>query len=89
VLEHILRVGLLPVIAVVALQLGFLLSGTVITETIFVRRGLGRVLLDAVDNRDYPVIQGLVVLSALVYSLINALADVLYGVLDPRVTIER
>jgi peptide/nickel transport system permease protein len=89
VLDHILRVGLLPVIAVVALQLGFLLSGTVITETIFVRRGLGRVLLDAVDNRDYPVIQGLVVLSALVYSLINALADVLYGLFDPRVTIER
>jgi peptide/nickel transport system permease protein len=89
VLEHILRVGLLPVIAVVALQLGFLLSGTVITEMIFVRRGLGRVLLTAVNDRDYPVIQGLVVLSALGYSLINALADVLYGLLDPRVTTER
>lgn len=84
VLDHILRVGLLPVIAVVALQLGFLLSGTVITETIFVRRGLGRVLLTAVSERDYPVVQGLVLLSALVYSLINALADVVYRVVDPR-----
>ena len=85
VLDHILRVGLLPVIAVIALQFGFLLGGTVITETIFVRRGLGRVMLTAVNNRDYPVIQGLVVLAALVYSLINALADVLYGLVDPRV----
>ncbi len=85
VLEHILRVGLLPAIAVVALQFGFLLGGTVITETIFVRRGLGRVMLTAIDNRDYPVIQGLVVLAALTYSLINALADVLYGLVDPRV----
>ena len=85
ILDHVLRVGLLPVIAVVALQLGFLLGGTVITETIFVRRGLGRVLLDAISSRDYPVIQGLVVLAAVVYSLINALADVVYGLVDPRV----
>lgn len=87
VLDHVLRVGLLPVIAVVALQLGFLLGGTVITETIFVRRGLGRVLLDAISSRDYPVIQGLVVLAAVVYSLINALADVVYGLIDPRVDV--
>jgi peptide/nickel transport system permease protein len=85
VLDHVLRVGLLPVVAVVALQFGFLLGGTVITEMIFVRRGLGRVMLTAIDNRDYPVIQGLVVLAALVYSLLNALADVIYGVIDPRV----
>jgi peptide/nickel transport system permease protein len=85
VLDHILRVGLLPVAAVVALQLGFLLGGTVITETIFVRRGLGRVLITAVNQRDYPVIQGLVVLSALVYSAVNTLADMLYRVIDPRV----
>jgi peptide/nickel transport system permease protein len=86
VLDHVLRVGLLPLIAVVALQLGFLLGGTVITETIFVRRGLGRVLLNAISNRDYPVIQGIVALAALVYSLTNALADVLYRIVDPRVT---
>jgi ABC-type dipeptide/oligopeptide/nickel transport system permease component len=88
VLDHVLRVGLLPVVAVVALQFGFLLGGTVITETIFVRRGLGQVMLTAIDNRDYPVIQGLVGLAAVVYSLINALADVLYGLIDPRVVLD-
>jgi ABC-type dipeptide/oligopeptide/nickel transport system permease component len=87
VLDHRLRVGLLPVIAVIALQGGFLLGGTVITETIFVRRGLGGVMLTAINNRDYPVIQGLVMLAALVYSLINALADILYGLIDPRVEV--
>jgi ABC-type dipeptide/oligopeptide/nickel transport system permease component len=86
VLDHALRVGLLPVIAVVALQLGFLLGGAVITETIFARRGMGRVLLTAITNRDYPVIQGVVALSALLYSLVNALADVAYGLIDPRVS---
>lgn len=85
VIYHILRVGLLPIVAVIALQLGFLLGGTVITETIFVRRGLGRLLLNAINNRDFPVIQGLVTLTALVYSLVNALADVLYTLVDPRV----
>lgn len=85
VLDHILRVGLLPVVSVAALQAGFLLGGTVITETIFVRRGLGQVLLSAVINRDYPVVQGLVALSALVYTTLNAAADVLYYRLDPRV----
>ncbi len=89
VLDHALRVALLPVVAVIALQLGFLLGGTVITETIFVRRGLGRVLLLAVDNRDYPVIQGLVMLSALVYTALNAAADVIYRVVDPRVRLDR
>lgn len=85
VIDHVLRAGLLPVIAVIALQLGFLISGTVITETIFVRRGLGGVMLDAITDRDYPVVQGLVVLAALAISLINALADVVYALVDPRV----
>jgi ABC-type dipeptide/oligopeptide/nickel transport system permease component len=85
VLDHVLRVALLPVVAVIALQLGFLIGGTVITETIFVRRGLGRVLLSAISERDYPVVQGLVVLAAVAISGINALADVLYALLDPRV----
>lgn len=85
VLDHLLRVGLLPVIAVIALQLGFLIGGTVITETIFVRRGLGRVMLDAITDRDYPVVQGLVVLAALAISTVNALADGVYALVDPRV----
>ena len=85
VLDHVLRVGLLPVIAVAALQLSFLLGGTVITETIFVRQGLGRVFLDAITDRDYPVVQGLVVLAALSVNLVHTLADVLYALVDPRV----
>lgn len=84
VIDHILRVGLLPVVSVAALQAGFLLGGTVITEMIFVRRGLGQVLLTAVMNRDYPVVQGLVVLAALVYTALNAAADALHTRLDPR-----
>ncbi|MCL4236694.1 MAG: ABC transporter permease [Anaerolineae bacterium] len=88
VTDHILRVSLLPVIAVVALQLGFLLGGTVVTESIFVRQGVGRLLLAAIDNRDFPVIQGIVTLTALTYSLIHALADVLYALADPRVRVE-
>jgi peptide/nickel transport system permease protein len=88
VADHVLRVGLLPIVAVIALQLGFLLGGTVITETIFVRRGLGRLLLAAIDSRDFPVIQGIVTLTALTYSLIHALADVVYALVDPRVRVE-
>lgn len=84
VLDHVLRVGLLPVVAVIALQLGYLLGGTVITETIFVRRGLGRALLVAIENRDYPVVQGIVALSALTFSSVNVVADLAYRWLDPR-----
>ncbi len=82
---HILRVGLLPVIAVVALQVGFLLSGTVIIEMLFTRGGLGGLLMRAILARDLPVVQGVVVLAALVYSVVNAAADVLYALADPRV----
>ncbi len=85
---HILRVGLLPIIAVVALQAGFLLSGTVIVESLFARRGLGGVLLRAIMQGDLPVVQGVVVLAALIYSVVNAAADVLYAMADPRVRLE-
>ncbi|GAB4440557.1 MAG: ABC transporter permease [Anaerolineae bacterium] len=86
--RHILRVGLLPIIAVVALQIGFLLSGTVITEAIFARGGLGGLLLRATLDRDLPVVQGVVVLAALIYNVVNALADALYALADPRVHLE-
>lgn len=84
-LAHILRAGLLPVTTVIALQAGFLLSGVVITETLFVRPGLGRLLLDATLRQDYPVVQGVVVLTAFVYVLVNTAADLLNQLLDPRV----
>lgn len=83
---HVLRAGLPSVLGVIALQAGFLLSGTVITETLFVRPGLGRLLLDAVIQQDYPVVLGVVVLSAAIYVSVNKIADILLRILDPRVT---
>lgn len=83
--RHVLRASLAPVISVVALQAGFLLSGVVITESLFVRPGLGRVLLDATLQHNYPVVQGIVIWSALVYALANGAADILIAVIDPRV----
>lgn len=82
--RHWLRVGLIPVVSVVALQAGFLLGGAVITESLFVRPGLGRLLLDATLRQDYPVVQGIVVLAAMTYALLSLAADLLYSLLDPR-----
>lgn len=82
--RHVLRAGLLPVITVVALQAGFLLSGTVITESLFVRPGLGRLLLDSTLQQDYPVVQGIALFLAVIYAALNLLADMLYTWLDPR-----
>ena len=83
--RHVLRASLLPVVTVIALQAGFLLSGTVITESLFVRPGIGRVLLDAILRQDYPVVQGVAIFTAFVYTAANTLADGLYRLLDPRV----
>ncbi|HEX2905308.1 MAG TPA: ABC transporter permease [Phototrophicaceae bacterium] len=85
--RHVLRVGLLPTITVIALQFGFLLGGTVITESLFVRPGLGRLLLDSALQQDYPVVQGITVLLAAIYTLVNLIADLLYAVFDPRVAV--
>lgn len=82
--RHVLRVVLIPVVTVMALQAGFLLSGTVITELLFTRAGLGRLLLDSIMRRDYPVIQAIVLLSAFTITLLNFAADLLYLLLDPR-----
>jgi peptide/nickel transport system permease protein len=81
---HILRLAVLPAVGVIGLQAGFLLSGTVITEVLFVRPGLGRLLLRSVLEQDYPVVQGIVVLSALAYTLANTAADIAMRLIDPR-----
>ena len=86
-LAHVLRVALLPVIGIIALQAGFLLNGTVITESLFVRPGVGRLLLEATVQQDYPVVLGVVILAALVYTGVNAAADLVYQLLDPRVSL--
>lgn len=82
---HIVRNGLLPVITVLGLQLGNLLSGTVIVETVFSRPGIGRLLVDAIQQKDYPTVQAVVLLIALVYAVVNSVVDLMYPVLDPRV----
>lgn len=82
--EHALRVALLPTLSVVAVQAGFLLSGTVVIEVMFVRRGLGSLLLDSVIERDYPVVQALAILGALFYLLATSASSILRQQLDPR-----
>ncbi|AWN23679.1 peptide ABC transporter permease [Deinococcus irradiatisoli] len=84
-LKHALRNALLPVVTVVGLQVGALLGGAVLTETIFSWPGLGSWLYDAISLRDYPVIQGGVIFAALVVSVVNLLVDLSYAFLDPRI----
>lgn len=83
--RHALRVGLLPTLDLIALQSGFLLGGTVVTEIVFSRQGLGRLLLFAVLDKDLPVVQGIVVLAAVVYGVLNLAADIAKAWLDPRI----
>ncbi len=83
--RHALRNAALPVITVTGLSLGFMLSGTIIIETVFAWPGLGRLIVQAVPGRDFPVIQAGVFLFALVFVAINLVVDVLYSVVDPRV----
>lgn len=85
--HHILRAALLPTITIIMIQLGYLLGGTVITESLFVRPGIGRLLLDRTLRQDYPVVQGIVVLAAVIYTLLNNLADLLYRLVDPRLPV--
>jgi len=84
-IRHARRVGMRPTLDVVALQFGFLLGGAVVTEIVFARQGLGRLLLFAVLDKDLPVVQGIVVLSAVVYGVLNLLADIGKAWLDPRI----
>lgn len=85
VLHHGLRNAALPVITVLGLQLGALLGGAVITETIFAWPGIGQLTIEAIQRRDYPVVQACVMLISLAYVLVNTLTDVAYAALDPRV----
>ena len=88
VLKHVLRNALLPVLTIVGLQFGGLLAGSIITETIFSWPGLGTLMVKAIQTRDYPVVQGCVLVISLSYVLVNLLTDLLYGVIDPRIRYE-
>lgn len=85
VVRHVLRNALVPVVTVVGLQVGFLLSGVVVIEVVFAWPGLGTLAFDSVLRRDYPVLQGAVLVIALVFLLVNLFVDVLYSYLDPRI----
>jgi peptide/nickel transport system permease protein len=84
---HVLRNALIPVVTVLGLQLGTLIGGAVITEYVFALPGIGRLVVDAVFARDYPLVQGVILLIAIGYIVCNLLVDILYGVIDPRIRI--
>lgn len=85
IVRHALRAALLPLITIVGLQMGSLLAGAVITETIFSWDGIGKLLVESIEKRDYPVTQACVLMIALSYVFVNTLTDKLYGWADPRV----
>jgi peptide/nickel transport system permease protein len=85
ILYHALRNAALPIITILGLQLGTLLGGAVITETVFAWPGIGQLTIESIQQRDYPVVQACVLLISLSYVLVNTLTDLLYAWLDPRV----
>ena len=84
-IRHALRNALLPVVTVVGASMAILLGGVVVTEQVFTIPGMGRLMVNAVQNRDFPLIQGIILLSALFHALINLLTDLTYAYLDPRI----
>ncbi len=88
VLRHAFRNSLIPVVTIIGLQFGAVLTGAVITETVFAWPGIGRLLIQSIGFRDYPLVQGCILLIAITYVAVNLLTDLLYGVLDPRIRFE-
>ena len=89
VFRHAIRNGLIPVVTILGLQMGALMSGAVVTEQIFVVPGFGRLIVESVFTRDYPLVQGVVLITASAYVFINLLVDVSYSILDPRIRVGR
>ncbi|OXM70410.1 ABC transporter permease [Amycolatopsis vastitatis] len=85
--RHVLRNGLLPVVTTIGLQTGALLGGAVLTERVFNFRGLGFLLAEGIERRDYPRLQALLLFGAVVYVVVNMLVDISYGIIDPRVRV--
>ena len=85
VIRHALRNSLLPVVTVISLEFAFLFGGLVVTEQVFNVNGLGKLLVDAVAHRDYPLVQAIVLIFSFVFVFVNFIVDMLYGVLDPRI----
>lgn len=83
--RHALKNALIPVVTIFGLQFGQLLAGTFVVETVFARPGLGRLIIDGILNKDFPMVQGVVLVVAVSYVLVNLLVDLVYAVLDPRI----
>jgi len=88
VMRHAFRNSLIPVVTLIGLQFGSVLTGAVITETIFAWPGIGRLLIQSIGFRDYPLVQGCILLIAVTYVGVNLLTDLVYGILDPRIRYE-
>ncbi len=88
VVRHAFRNSLIPVITLIGLQFGAVLTGAVITETIFSWPGIGRLLIQSIGFRDYPLVQGCILLIAVTYVGMNLITDLLYGLVDPRIRYE-
>lgn len=85
---HALKNAMIPIITTIGLQAGGLLGGSILTETVFSISGIGRLMVDSVKTRDYPVILGGVMFIALLYSIISIIVDILYGFLNPKIKME-
>jgi ABC-type dipeptide/oligopeptide/nickel transport system permease component len=85
VVHHAFRNSLIPIVTIIGLQFGAVLTGTIITETIFAWPGVGRLLIQAINFRDYPLVQGCILFISVTYVLMNLITDLTYGLLDPRI----
>jgi len=85
IIKHALRNAMIPIVTVIGINSGLLIAGAVLAETVFVRPGIGKLLVDSVTSADYPVVQGTVLLIGIVYILVNLTVDMLYAYLDPRI----
>jgi len=89
IVRHAMKNALIPVITIIGLEMGHLLGGTVIVETIFAWPGIGKLLIDAISQRDLPLIQGCVVFITIMYVFVNLIVDISYSIFDPRISYER
>ncbi|MBW1713737.1 MAG: ABC transporter permease [Deltaproteobacteria bacterium] len=87
--KHAFKNALIPIVTIIAIQFGYLLGGAVVTETVFVYPGLGRLLVDAISRRDYPVVQACILLIALLFIVINIIVDIVYTYVDPKIRYEK
>ena len=88
-MNHVVPNSLLPVISLVGYNIGALIGGAVVVEVVFDLPGIGTALVDAVANRDYPVVQGIALVTAIIVIIVNGVTDVLYEIVDPRTRVQR